>query len=78
MVHTVAKVVPAAALTALVALSVSEGIASFAEPDGVVWRAVQVGSAVVAGIAVYIGAALMLHIEEVDEVKDAVRRRFRG
>jgi hypothetical protein len=39
---------------------------------------VQVGSAVVAGVAVYIGAALMLRIEEVDDVMDAVRRRFRG
>jgi putative peptidoglycan lipid II flippase len=78
LVRTVAKVVPAAVITAVAAFSVAEGIGSIVEPDGVVWRAVQVGSAVVAGVAVYIGAALMLRIEEVDDVMDAVRRRFRG
>jgi len=37
-----------------------------------------VALAVAAGIGVYLLAALMLGMEEVDEVIGAVRRRFRG
>ena len=36
------------------------------------------GAATIAGLAVYLIAALMLRIEEVEEVKGALRRRFRS
>jgi len=44
----------------------------------VLGRLVQVGLAVVAGVGVYLAAARMLGIEEVDDVMSAVRRRFSG
>jgi putative peptidoglycan lipid II flippase len=76
--HTIARAVPAAAVTAIVAGLVAAGISAVADTQLVIWRAVQVGLAVVAGVAVYLVAALMLGMEEVDEVMGAVRRRFRG
>ncbi len=78
VVHTIARAVPAAAVTAFVAWLVAAGVAAAVDTQVVVWRLVQVGLAVVAGIGVYLAAALMLGMEEVDEVMHAVRRRFRG
>jgi putative peptidoglycan lipid II flippase len=74
---TIARVVPAAAVMALVAWLVASGVATVVDTDLVVWRLVQVGLAVAAGLGVYLMTALMSGIEEVDEVMDAVRRRFR-
>ncbi|MGZ8630234.1 MAG: murein biosynthesis integral membrane protein MurJ [Actinomycetota bacterium] len=76
--HTIARAVPAAAVTAGVAWLVAAGVASIVDTQVVVWRLVQVGLAVVAGVGVYLVAALMLGMDEVDEVMHAVRRRFRG
>jgi len=76
--RTLARAVPAAAVTAIAAWLVAAGIASIADTDQVVWRIVQVGLAVLAGIVVYLLAALMLGMEEVDDVVSAVRRRIRG
>ena len=78
VVRTIARAVPAAAVTAFVAWLVAAGVAAAVDTQVVVWRLVQVGLAVVAGIGVYLAAALMLGMEEVDEVMHAVRRRFRG
>jgi hypothetical protein len=68
--------VPAAAVMALVAWLVAAGVAALVDTDLVVWRLVQVGLAVAAGLGVYLMTALMSGIEEVDEVVGAVRRRF--
>ena len=68
---------PAAAVTALAAWLVAAGVAEVVDTDLVLWRLVQVGLAVAAGVGVYLAAALMSGIEEVDEVVGAVRRRFR-
>ena len=75
--RTIARTVPAAALTALVAWLVATGVAEVVDTDLVVWRFVQVGLAVAAGVGTYLVAALMSGIEEVDEVVGAVGRRFR-
>ena len=75
--RTIARAVPAAAVTALVAWLVAAGVAEVVDTDLVVWRLVQVGLAVAAGVGIYLAAALMSGIEEVDEVVGAVRRRFR-
>jgi len=75
---TIARAVPAAAVTAGVAWLVSEGVGAIADTDLLAWRLAQVGLAVVAGVGVYLGAGLMLGMHEVDEVMSAVRRRFRG
>ncbi len=76
--RTLAKVVPAAIVTAVAAAGVAAGVASITDTDEVVGRIVQVGAAVVAGIGIYLAAGLMLHIEEVDDVIGVVRRRFHG
>jgi putative peptidoglycan lipid II flippase len=76
--RTLIRAVPAAAVTALVAWSVAAGIDAIGDTELVVWRVVQVSAAVVAGVIVYVVGALMLGLEEVDEVMGALRRRFRA
>jgi len=75
---TIARAVPAAAITAGIAWLVATGLGATVDTQLVVGRLVQVGLAVAAGIGAYLLAALMLGMEEVDEVIGAVRRRFRG
>jgi putative peptidoglycan lipid II flippase len=76
--RTIVRAVPAAAVTAIVAWLVAAGVAANADTDVVLWRLVQVGLAVVVGAGTYVVVALMLGMEEVDEVRSALRRRFRG
>jgi len=76
--RTLIRAVPAAAVTALAAWLVAAGIAAIGDTDLVVWRITQVTAAVVAGVVVYVAGALMLGLEEVDEVMGALRRRFRA
>ncbi len=75
---TIARVIPAAAVTGGVAWAVATWIGSVVDTQQVLGRFLQVGAATVTGLGAYIAAALMLRIEEVDEVKGAVLRRFRG
>ena len=57
----------------------SEGVHSLLGSDaGTAGRLVQVGAAIVAGLLVFVASTLIFRIEEADEVKDAVLRRFRG
>ena len=76
--RTLARTVPAAAVTALTAWLVATGIGSVGDMQTVAWRIVQVGPPSVPASGTYLVAALMLGIAEVDEVMGAVRRRFRG
>ena len=76
--RTLVRSVVAATVTAGAAWLVATGIASLVDTQQVVWRVVQVGLAVVTGVAIYVGTALMLGLEEVDDVVDAARRRFRA
>jgi hypothetical protein len=41
-------------------------------------QVLEVAAGVAAGVLVFAGCALMFGIREVDEVRDAVLRRFRG
>jgi putative peptidoglycan lipid II flippase len=75
--RTIGRAVPAAALTAIVAWLVAAAVAEVVDTDLVLWRFVQVGLAVAAGVGIYLATALRSGIEEVDEVVGAVRRRFR-
>jgi putative peptidoglycan lipid II flippase len=75
--RTIGRAVPAAAASALAAWLVAVGVAEVGDTNLVLWRLVQVGLAVAAGVGTYLAAALMSGIEEVDEVVGAVRRRFR-
>ncbi|MGH2630876.1 MAG: murein biosynthesis integral membrane protein MurJ [Actinomycetota bacterium] len=75
---TIVRVVPAAAVTAGAAYAVARALAAVVDVQTVVGLLIQVLGAVVAGVVIYLGAALMLGLGEVDEVVGAVRRRFRG
>ena len=73
---TIAKVVPLAALAGLTAWAVT---LPFPESDARLgtW-ALEVAAAVSAGLLVFLAGALIVRLPEVDDVKNAVRRRFRG
>ncbi len=76
---TVLKVLPAGLLSAGAAAVAAWGVREVGgDPDAFVVQVGEVAAGVVAGVLVFVGCALMLGIAEVDEVKDAVRRRFRG
>jgi putative peptidoglycan lipid II flippase len=73
---TIAKVVPLAALAGLAAWAVT---LPFPETDARLgsWL-LEVVLAVSAGLLVFLAGALIVKLPEVDDVKNAVRRRFRG
>ncbi len=75
---TIMRALPASIVTALVAWLIAAGVSEVVDTQTVIWRLVQVGLAVVAGVVVYLGVALRLGLQEVDDVVGAVRRRFRG
>ena len=72
------RVVPASLLAVGTALLVSAGLQHIvgAEP-GTMGRLLEVSSSVLAGLLVFGASALILRVEEADEVRDAVLRRFR-
>jgi putative peptidoglycan lipid II flippase len=76
--RTIAQALAAAVATALASWLVAAGVASLVDTQQLVWRLIQVATAVVTGVGTYVGVALMLRMHEVDEVVGAVRRRFRG
>jgi hypothetical protein len=77
IVHALARIVPAATLTALTAFGTSEllgrllGVATLAQ------QVVQVGAAVLAGLLVFGVSTLIFGIREADDVRAAVLRRLR-
>lgn len=75
---TIARVVPAAAVMAGAAYAVAGAIAVVVDVQTVVGLLIQVLGAIGTGLLIYLGGALMLGLEEVDDVVGAVRRRFRG
>jgi putative peptidoglycan lipid II flippase len=76
--RTIVRVIPAALATAAAAWGVARAVANTLDTEAVYGRVIQVGAATLVGLGVYLGLALMLRIEEVEEVKSAVLRRFRG
>jgi putative peptidoglycan lipid II flippase len=77
--RTIARVIPVSLLSAGAALLVSDGVQrAVGASGGTAARLLQVLMSVLAGMLVFIGSALILRVEEADEVKDAVLRRFRG
>jgi putative peptidoglycan lipid II flippase len=78
VVRTVLRVVPASAAAAGAALLASEGVQALLGSDaGTAGWLAQVGAAIVAGLLVFVASTLIFHIEETEEVKEAVLRRFR-
>ncbi len=75
---TIGRVIPASIVMGGAAWLVATGIDQVVDTQAVLGRALQVGMATAAGLGIYLGAALMLRIQEVEEVKSAIRRRFRS
>lgn len=75
---TAAKAAIAATASGLAAFATSKVVAEIAQVRQVEWRLVQVVASVIAGVLVFLGSALMFRIDEVDEVRKALRSRFRG
>lgn len=75
---TTSRATAAAALSGLAAFAISIVIADAAQVREVEWRLVQVAASVAVGVLVFAVAALMFRLHEVDEVKEALRSRFRG
>jgi putative peptidoglycan lipid II flippase len=78
IVRTLARVIPASVVAAGAALLTSWGVGQlFASNVGTGVNLVRVTAGVVMGVLVFAGSTLIVQIEEADEVKDAVLRRFR-
>jgi putative peptidoglycan lipid II flippase len=75
--HTAAKASLAGLVSAAVALGVVEAWGLPAEASALA-QAAQVGVAIVAGVLVFLASALILRIGEVDDLREAIARRFRG
>ena len=75
---TLARVIPAALLAAGAAFLASRGVShAFDGATDTLARLLEVSVAVVVGVLVFAMSALIVGIDEADEVKDAVLRRFR-
>jgi len=74
---TLGRCLVAATISGVVAFGVSEGVAGLVATGRPAGRAVQVTVGVVVGVLVFVGASLMMRVREVDEVREALRMRFR-
>ncbi|MGZ5300912.1 MAG: murein biosynthesis integral membrane protein MurJ [Actinomycetota bacterium] len=75
---TLVRVIPASLMAAGAALLASRGIQdAFGSGTGTLSRLAQVSGGVVAGLLVFAVSTLIVKIDEADEVKEAVLRRFR-
>jgi putative peptidoglycan lipid II flippase len=75
---TIAKVVPAAALTGVAAYVVADALGAGDAAPSLAAQIAQVAAAVVAGMLVFAALASIVGVREVRDVADALRRRFRG
>ncbi len=75
---TLVRVIPAALLAAGAAFLASRAVGdALGSGTGTLSRLVEVSVGVVVGVLVFAISALIVRIDEADEVKDAVLRRFR-
>ncbi len=77
VVATLSRVLPAGALSALAAFGVAELLEHTLGVATLPLQIVQVGAAVLTGLLVFAASAFIFGIQEVDEVRGAVLRRFR-
>ena len=75
---TLARVVPAAAVTGLVAYLVADALGAGDPAPSLAAQILQVSAAVVAGMLVFAGLASIVGVREVRDVAGALRRRFGG
>ncbi len=74
---TVARATVASVLSAAAAFAAATAFAAAVDLDRPLLRLLQVTFAVVVGVLVFVGAALMMRVQEVDEVRTALFARFR-
>lgn len=74
---TLARAVAAALLTGVAAFAAAEAAAAVLDVDRTILRLAQVGVGVAAGVLVFWSSALMFRIGEVEDVRRALRARFR-
>jgi putative peptidoglycan lipid II flippase len=75
---TLVRVIPASLLSAGAALLTSRAIQhAFGSGTGTLSRLMEVSAGVIVGLLVFAMSTLIVRIDEADEVKDAVLRRFR-
>ena len=78
IVSTLVRVIPASAVAAVAAFLVSRGIQDVVGADaGTLGRLAEVSGGVIVGVLVFAVSTLIVKIDEAEEVKDAVLRRFR-
>ncbi|MEO8293022.1 MAG: murein biosynthesis integral membrane protein MurJ [Actinomycetota bacterium] len=75
--HALTRIVPAAVLTGLAAFGTSELLGRLVGVATLAQQVLQVGTAVLAGLLVFVAAALIFGIREADDVRAAVLRRLR-
>jgi len=75
---TLGRVVPAAALTGLSAALAASLVQGWLDETQLGVQVAQVLAAVIVGLLVFAACALIFRIREVEEVRGAVMRRFRG
>jgi putative peptidoglycan lipid II flippase len=74
---TLVRVIPAGALTAIAAYGTSRLVGALLGTDGIAGRSLQLILALTVGLLVFAAGTLIFGIEEADELKGAVLRRFR-
>ena len=75
---TLARVIPAAAVTATTAYLVADALGADDAAPSLPAQLLQVTAAVLAGMLVFLGLASIVGVREVRDVAAALRRRFRG
>jgi putative peptidoglycan lipid II flippase len=74
---TIARATVASVLSGAAAFAAAGAFAAGVDLDRPLLRLLQVTFGVVAGVLVFVGAALMMRVREVDEVRNALFARFR-
>jgi putative peptidoglycan lipid II flippase len=74
---TIGRATVASVLSGAAAFAAAGAFAAGVDLDRPLLRLLQVTFGVVAGVLVFVGAALMMRVQEVDEVRNALLARFR-
>ena len=75
--RALSRILPAAALTGAAAWLAAASLGRVVDAANVPGEVVQVGAGILAGLLVYAGATFIFGIQEADDLRDAMVRRFR-
>jgi len=71
------RILPAAAITGLAAWVAAAAAGRVVDATTIAGEVLQVGAAVLVGVLVFLGSTVIVGVEEADDLRDAVLRRFR-